>query len=113
MIFELVEFWNLSVALSAAPASESSQNQDLADQISALQKQLSDIQNAIGQQQQQPEAPEDVKQIQSVPQGVPNRALRSMAWQPMKRMVAWQPMKRSDPIATSDFTREQRKFLII
>ena len=106
----------MSVALSAAPASESSQNQDLAGQIAALQKQLADIENAIGQQQQQ--VPEDVKQIQTAPvqpapQGVPNRALRSMAWQPMKRMVAWQPMKRSDPVVASDFSREQRKFLTI
>ncbi|KAE9548186.1 hypothetical protein FO519_008606 [Halicephalobus sp. NKZ332] len=109
----VVGFLLISVTY-AAPASESSQNQDLAEQISALQKQLAEIQNAIGQQQ----VPEDPKTLQNsqveqllqapqAPQVIPNRALRSMAWQPMKRMVAWQPMKRSDAVISSDFSREQ------
>uniref|UniRef100_A0AC34RC89 Signal peptide protein n=1 Tax=Panagrolaimus sp. JU765 TaxID=591449 RepID=A0AC34RC89_9BILA len=110
----------ISAAYGVPVASSDSQSsQTLADQITVLQQQLTEIQNVIGQQQQaqqaQQQQPNQIEQktLQSAPnqqnsQFMQVRPLRSAAWQPMKRLVAWQPMKRSgEPIINQDLQRDQ------
>uniref|UniRef100_A0AC34GW51 Uncharacterized protein n=1 Tax=Panagrolaimus sp. ES5 TaxID=591445 RepID=A0AC34GW51_9BILA len=107
------------VSLSGAPAVTQVQTKEteLTEKLSALQQQITEIQNAIGGQvqvvQQQPLPPQGQQQLLSPQQPLNNllfnqpRPYRSAAWQPMKRMVAWQPMKRSDSIISNDLQRDQ------